>query len=115
MRNFNFADKIIVVASAQSMASSKTHDIDVSAYKFAAIQIVWAALDTSDNTFTLFASADGNNFEEYDTALTTVAAPSGNHIFDVACRGINILRVVYSRVGATTGNYSVGVSLEVAA
>jgi hypothetical protein len=113
---FNFADKLLVVAAAtQAMTASRNHDIDVSTYEYVALQVVWASLNTFDNVFSIQGSVDGTNFEAYTGSGFTCPGAAGNHIWQIDCQAINVIRIAYTVGTAGAGTYGITARLEVPA
>lgn len=113
MTFLNPGDILTTVATAQALNASRNHDIDVGALRFAVLQIDWTTLDTFDNVFTIYGSADGSTWDAYTGSAFTPAAAAGTKVYDIDTRAMGYIRVGYARGTASTGTYVLKIRKEV--
>jgi hypothetical protein len=100
------------IVTAQAMTANASHILNVDKEKYAGLQIVWSALDTFDNTFTVDGSLDGTNFDLIAGSSFTPLVAAYNKLYSLDIRDLNFIRLVYTKGTATAGVYDVFLKTE---
>ena len=112
---FSAGDTTATLAAALTPLSTNftSATLDVGAFQYVSIQLVWTGADKTDGIAAITASVDGTHFDPYPGGGFTLGTAAGNKVWQIDTQATPYIQFSYTKGTNTTGTMTVISRMEV--